>query len=100
MVTLIQGTHAKMPPIIVVEPEFERTPDAFVVHELVLVPAAQRAGLGTELLRAAQEWAEDRELPVLLRVLRENRAARLYRRLGFQPCGESDTHISLRWQPS
>lgn len=79
---------------------FERTPDALVVHELVLLPTFQGAGLGTELLRAAQKWTAARELPVTMQVLRENRAARLYRRLGFQPCGESATHVSMRWPPS
>jgi hypothetical protein len=32
--------------------------------------------------------------------LRENRAARLYQRLGFELCGESGPHIRMRWQPS
>jgi GNAT superfamily N-acetyltransferase len=77
---------------------FERAPDALVVHELVLLPAFQGMGLGTELLRAAQKWAAAHGLPVILRVLRENRAAQLYQRLGFQPCGESATHISMRSQ--
>lgn len=78
---------------------FERTPEALVVHELVLLPAYQGLGLGTELLRAAQTWAAARELPVTLQVLRENRAALLYRRLGFEPFGESGPHIQMRWKP-
>ncbi|MCW2990768.1 MAG: GCN5-related N-acetyltransferase [Solirubrobacterales bacterium] len=76
---------------------FEQTSDALVVDELVVDPAVQGTGVGTELLRAVQEWAAARELPVVLEVLRENRAARLYRRLGFEPCGESPTHVSMRW---
>jgi ribosomal protein S18 acetylase RimI-like enzyme len=78
---------------------FERTPETLVLHELVLLPAFQGMGLGTELLRAAQTWAAARDLPVTLQVLRENRALRLYRRLGFQAVGESGPHIRMRWQP-
>lgn len=77
---------------------FERTPEALVVHELVLLPRFQGMGLGTELLCAAQNWAAARELPVTLQVLRENQAALLYRRLGFEPVGESGPHIQMRWK--
>jgi len=79
---------------------FERTPEALVVHELVLLPAFQGKGVGTELLRAAQMWAAAHGLPVTLQVLRENNAVRLYRRLGFLTCGASGPHLLMHWQPS
>jgi ribosomal protein S18 acetylase RimI-like enzyme len=36
---------------------------------------------------------------VALQVLHRNKAVALYRRLGFEPCGETATHLAMRWQP-
>jgi len=34
-------------------------------------------------------------LPVRLQVLKVNRARKLYERLGFEACGESETHVHM-----
>lgn len=58
----------------------------------------QSRGIGTSVLRRTCEEARRRNVPVRLRVLRRNRAQDLYRRLGFEPEGETETHVLLVWQ--
>ena len=54
------------------------------VHELVVHPRYQNLGVGTAILRETLLTARDLGLPVYLQVLRDNRAAVLYERLGFE----------------
>ena len=63
------------------------------LREVFLLPGHQGNGVGSALVR--QELARAREVrkPLRLRVLRENRARRLYERLGLRVCGETDTHF-------
>lgn len=73
--------------------------DGVDVHELVLHPAYQGRGIGTQLLLEAIDQAHRLKLPVRIQVLLENhRAARLYQRLGFIECGMTETHRQLRLQ--
>jgi ribosomal protein S18 acetylase RimI-like enzyme len=71
-----------------------RTADIHL-RELVIHPAAQGHGLGTEVLRRLQRQAADRDIPIRLGTHHENRARRLYVRLGFRYlgsfCGRSAT---------
>jgi len=53
------------------------------LHEVFLDPDAQGAGVGTALIRAEIAAARRAGRPLRLRVLRENRARRLYARLGL-----------------
>lgn len=65
------------------------------IIEILLLPDFQGHGIGTELLHREISFADERGLPVRLRVLRENRARSLYERLGFRVCGETDTHFLM-----
>ncbi len=57
--------------------------------EMVLVlPELQNQGLGSKLLRRAQEAAAAKGKPLRLSVLKVNPAQRFYKRLGFQVTGE------------
>jgi GNAT superfamily N-acetyltransferase len=57
--------------------------------EMVLVlPDLQNQGLGSTLLRRAQENAAAKHKPLRLSVLKVNPAQRFYKRLGFQETGE------------
>jgi len=77
----------------------DSTPDAVLIREIVLLSTHQGRGIGTALLTGAIERALSLSVPVQLGVLRENRAAALYRRLGFQEVGRDATHVFFRLLP-
>jgi ribosomal protein S18 acetylase RimI-like enzyme len=68
------------------------------VREIVLSPEFQRRGIGSRLLRQVMDEARERGVPVRLGTLHENRAAGLYRRLGFLEIGRTQTHILFEWR--
>lgn len=74
------------------------SPDGIDVDELVVDPAWQNCGIGTAILRHAMEMAAGRGAAVLLRTAKLNRAADLYRRLGFRETGEDETHLFFEWR--
>ena len=75
----------------------EREKD-FHVREIVVHPAYQGRGIGTAVLRETQERARAKGVPVVLGTFLTNRAAELYRRLGFRETGRSETHILMEWR--
>jgi len=67
--------------------------DAIKVKMIVLAPAFQSRGAGTELMRDTIDRARAAHKPVWLGVLSENHRARaFYERLGFREIGTTDTH--------
>jgi ribosomal protein S18 acetylase RimI-like enzyme len=67
--------------------------------DMALLPGERDKGVGTRVIRALQEEAAVRNLPMAIAVLRSNgRALGLYVRLGFRVVGESDTHILMDWR--
>jgi ribosomal protein S18 acetylase RimI-like enzyme len=71
---------------------------ALTLVDLAVSPARQGCGIGTALLGALQAEARSVGVPLRLSVVRTNAGARrLYRRLGFMPVGETETHLDLRW---
>lgn len=73
----------------------EETDNSIELHELVLLPKFQGKGIGTKILNEVIEKAKAAKLPVHLQVLKENKAADLYRRMGFKENGETDTHFQM-----
>jgi ribosomal protein S18 acetylase RimI-like enzyme len=74
-------------------------PDIHLV-DIGLLPSCRGRGLGTAVLLALQDLAEQRGAGVVLNVGVNNpRAAALYRRMGFQPQDSGPTHQKLRWMP-
>jgi GNAT superfamily N-acetyltransferase len=74
-----------------------REPGRFFIRALEILPAWQGRGIGTAIVVALLAEARDRGLPLELQVLKVNAGAhRLYERLGFQPTGETTTHIRMR----
>jgi ribosomal protein S18 acetylase RimI-like enzyme len=71
--------------------------DDIHVHELVLLPEFQGQGVGSSLLRQVMERASKRQVPVRLGTFHANRALNLYRRLGFQEIGRTETQILMEW---
>ena len=76
----------------------ERDAD-FHVREIVVHPHFQGRAIGTAVLRETQERARARNVPVHLGTFLTNRAAELYRRLGFQETGRTESHILMEWRP-
>lgn len=74
----------------------EDSPAALYVAEIQILPELQGGGIGTAVLRSVMAGGR----PVSLRVLHVNdRARKLYERLGFRPTHEIETHVYLRWDP-
>lgn len=63
-----------------------------------LLPAFQRQGYGTAIMRMVAQEAAAR--PIWLQVLKVNPAKLLYERLGFQTIGESETHWHMLREPT
>ena len=73
-----------------------RTTDEIRLVDISLLTAHRNSGIGTILIRQLlQEGASSRR-PVLLQVLKTNRARHLYERLGFVNTGEDETHFQMQ----
>jgi GNAT superfamily N-acetyltransferase len=70
-------------------------PDAIVLSRIWITPAAQGRGIGSRLIARVCQQADTAGVPVRLRVLRANRASRLYARLGFRVVKEHPTHVVM-----
>lgn len=66
------------------------------VYYLCVSTSHQRVGLGSELMRAAEEWLREKgAVKVQLMVRRENESAMsFYERVGYEP---SDVNVLSRW---
>jgi ribosomal protein S18 acetylase RimI-like enzyme len=69
--------------------------DHLFLVTIALLPSHQGRGLGSTLVNMVLEEGGRRNLPVRLQVLKANRARKLYERLGFEPYGESETHVHM-----
>lgn len=74
--------------------------DELRVIDIALLPGHQGAGIGTALLQQLQAEAAQRRLPLRLSVVQGNPAIRLYRRLGFEPCGTDEVYVEMEWRPA
>ncbi|MFF1820892.1 GNAT family N-acetyltransferase [Kribbella sp. NPDC058245] len=76
-----------------------RHPASIELCGIQLDPAVQNQGIGTAIIRALQEEAAARGVPLDLGVERDNpNARRLYDRLGFRKFAEDDREDKLRWR--
>ncbi len=75
-----------------------RTKEALHLEDIALLPQHRGAGYGTALLRRLFGEAAASGKPLRLSVLRGNRAARLYERLGFVKTGETELHLEMEWR--
>ncbi len=67
-----------------------------VLKQMYLAPRYQRQGIGSQILRLRlDEWAATNKA-VVLGVLKNNPARRLYERLGFAVTSETDTKFMMR----
>jgi ribosomal protein S18 acetylase RimI-like enzyme len=70
---------------------------ALTLMELLVLPAHQNGGIGTQVVQQLQKEARSQQLPLLLQVLHLNRARGLYERLGFRVYETTETHYRMRW---
>jgi ribosomal protein S18 acetylase RimI-like enzyme len=75
-----------------------READHYFLDEIQLLPMAQGSGVGSAIIRDLQEQAQHAGLPLRLQVLKQNRARRLYERLGFYVTGETAHHFQMEWR--
>lgn len=67
---------------------------------LEVLPAFQRRGIGSAVVRGLAAQARREGKLVALKVLKANRRAlALYQRLGFGVTGETQTHYVMAWTP-
>jgi ribosomal protein S18 acetylase RimI-like enzyme len=69
------------------------------IVDIALLSAFRNQGLGTELIRRNQHYAQDKGLAIELHVLSGNPASRLYSRLGFEVTGEAPPYLAMKWTP-
>jgi ribosomal protein S18 acetylase RimI-like enzyme len=68
-------------------------PDAVEIGEIQIQPSHQNQGIGSRVLKDTIARVHEQRKKVILSVaLKNDRAYRLYRRLGFQKVAENDTH--------
>ena len=72
--------------------------DVVHVREIVVLPAFQSRGIGSAVLREVIEQARARRASVNLGTFHLNRAANLYRWLGFRETGRTATHTLFEWR--
>jgi GNAT superfamily N-acetyltransferase len=80
--------------------QVRRVPGVIELEGLYIVPAHQRAGTGTHVLKTLIEEADSRRCELKLSAARINPARRLYERLGFRVVREDDTKIHLMKPPA
>ena len=69
------------------------------VRMMCIRPEYQRKGIGATLLKALIQNCLTKQQTVGLGVFRINTdARRFYQRLGFELCGETETHYEMKWK--
>ena len=76
-----------------------RSSSEICLADIALLPNHRGAGIGATLIGELQAEAAAGSLPLRLQVVRDNRAARLYHRLGFAVIGDSGFHFKMEWLP-
>jgi ribosomal protein S18 acetylase RimI-like enzyme len=76
-----------------------RTEDEIRLTDIALLTEYRSSGIGTALIKDLFDEASRAGKPVRLHVLKNNRALRLYERLGFKTTGENGIHFQMEWIP-
>ena len=69
--------------------------EQILIEELQIHPTRQGRGLGTAVMNTILDDADQRQVPIRLRVLRKNRAKSMYDRLGFDVVDKTETHYLM-----
>jgi len=76
----------------------QRTRECLRVVDMALLPRYRAAGFGSALLQRVFGEATGTRKPLRLEVMKTNRAARLYQRLGFVVIGEDELQFQMEWR--
>ncbi|ARP85172.1 hypothetical protein CAL13_02270 [Bordetella genomosp. 9] len=76
-----------------------RTPGEWKLIQVQIAPHRQGQGLGGHLVRGLQAEAAAAGCAIVLDVLKDNPARRLYERCGFVVVGETELEYEMRWRP-
>ena len=76
-----------------------RTTEEIHLVDIALLPASRSHGVGTALIGNLLDEGDNEDRLVRLEVLKNNRAALLYERLGFVKTGESGLHFQMERRP-
>jgi ribosomal protein S18 acetylase RimI-like enzyme len=77
----------------------DRRPDDIRIVDIALLPELRGAGIGGHLIQALIDEAAASGRTVSIHVEVHNRAAGLYRRLGFVAVGELGLYRRMEWTP-
>ena len=76
-----------------------RSEREFVLVDVALLPDARSMGIGTALIADLLTEAERAGKPVSLHVAKDNRARRLYERLGFETLEDTGMYFKMESRP-
>ncbi len=72
---------------------------AWHLVDLAIIEQHRGRGVGRALVCQLQTAARGAGAQITLQVRRDNRARRLYERLGFQVTGQTDLDLEMAWTP-
>ena len=73
----------------------KKTETEMRLARLFIMPQFQNRGFGTQIMQEILMRADQKRLPIRLRVLRVNPARRFYDRIGFHIAAEDATHYTM-----
>jgi ribosomal protein S18 acetylase RimI-like enzyme len=76
----------------------DRTAEELRILDIALVSSVRGQGIGGALMTALMDEAAAQARTVGLSVERSNAARRLYERLGFETCEETEVYLHLAWR--
>lgn len=71
--------------------------DEIRIVDIALLPAFRGRGAGSVLLAELMDEATEMAKRLSIHVERNNRALGLYKRLGFEPVGETGVYLRMEW---
>ena len=77
-----------------------RSEGEILLVDIALLPAERGAGIGASLIQDLLDEADQAGKSVTLHVAKDNRARRLYQRLGFETTEDTGMYFKMEWRPS
>lgn len=77
-----------------------RSEGEILLVDIALLPAERGAGIGASLIQNLLDEADQAGKSVTLHVAKDNRARRLYERLGFDISEDTGMYFKMEWRPS